>query len=183
MDITSTTWELLLTSVTFLYECLKSHHADSIYYSGSPTGFGEQGNIGKILRGTREHEPIFREQGSKTLQLEDENLVSKFIEKGANKENMWEHWNIGQFWKGTRELGPPMGDPHYKVSQKLGPQILKPQTSKTQTPPNLNSFQFLLRYGHAIFIGSIPKTQIPKTQTPKTQIPPNLNSFQFLSPK
>ena len=24
---------------------------------------------------------------------------------------MWEHGNIGQFWKGTREQGPPLGDP------------------------------------------------------------------------
>ena len=29
----------------------------------------EQGNIGKIVKGTREHEPIFREQGNKTLQI------------------------------------------------------------------------------------------------------------------
>ena len=26
-------------------------------------------------------------------------------------ENVWEQWNIGQFWKGTREQGPPLGDP------------------------------------------------------------------------
>ena len=24
---------------------------------------------------------------------------------------MWEHGNIGQYWKGTREQGPPLGDP------------------------------------------------------------------------
>ena len=24
---------------------------------------------------------------------------------------MWEHGNIGQFWKGTKEHGPPLGDP------------------------------------------------------------------------
>ena len=29
----------------------------------------EQGNVGKILKGTREHEPIFREQWNKTLQI------------------------------------------------------------------------------------------------------------------
>ena len=29
-------------------------------------GLGEQGNIGKISKGTGEHEPIFREQGNKT---------------------------------------------------------------------------------------------------------------------
>ena len=36
---------------------------------GSPRGFGEQGNIGKISKGTREHEPIFREKGNKTVQI------------------------------------------------------------------------------------------------------------------
>ena len=37
---------------------------------GSPRGFREQGNIGKISKGTREHELIFREEGNKTLQVE-----------------------------------------------------------------------------------------------------------------
>mgnify|MGYP000061353999 CR=1 FL=1 len=47
-------------------------------------GFGEQGNIGKILKGTREHEPIFR----KLYKLKDENMVSKFIrgEKGTKQD-------------------------------------------------------------------------------------------------
>ena len=49
-------------------------------------GFGEQGNIGKISKGTREHEPIFREQRNKTLQLEDENMVRKIINRGTKKE-------------------------------------------------------------------------------------------------
>ena len=51
--------------------------------------------------------PFLGNSGTKLYKLEDENMVSKFIEKGANKENMWEHGNIGQFWKGTREQGPP----------------------------------------------------------------------------
>ena len=38
-------------------------------------GFGEQGNISKILKGTREHKPIFREQGNKTVQIRGENIV------------------------------------------------------------------------------------------------------------
>jgi len=29
-------------------------------------------------------------------------------------ENVWEHGNIGQYWKGTREQGPPLGDPQKK---------------------------------------------------------------------
>ena len=36
---------------------------------GLPGVWGNKGNIGKISKGTREHEPIFREQGNKTLQI------------------------------------------------------------------------------------------------------------------
>ena len=36
-------------------------------YGGSPRGFRERRNSGKILKGTMEDEPIFREQGNKTL--------------------------------------------------------------------------------------------------------------------
>ena len=32
-------------------------------------GFGEHVNIGKISKGTGKHEPIFREQGNRTLQI------------------------------------------------------------------------------------------------------------------
>ena len=71
-------------------------------------GFGRQGNIGKISKRRWEHEPIFRERGKKLYKLEDENMVSKFIKRGTNKENVWEHGNIGQFWRGTRI---PVGDP------------------------------------------------------------------------
>ena len=34
-------------------------------------------------------------------------MVSKFIKRGTNKENVWKRGNIGQFWKGTREQRPP----------------------------------------------------------------------------
>ena len=42
--------------------------------------------------------------------------LAKFWEQGnkirkvtvrKHAENVWEHGNIGQFWKGTREQGPP----------------------------------------------------------------------------
>ena len=46
-------------------------------------------------------------RGTKLYKLEDENIASKFIKRGTNKENVWEHGNIGQFWKGNREQGPP----------------------------------------------------------------------------
>ena len=38
-------------------------------YGGSPRGFRERRNSGKILKGTMEDEPIFREQGNKNLQI------------------------------------------------------------------------------------------------------------------
>ena len=34
-------------------------------------------------------------------------MASKIIKRGTNKDKVWEHGNIGQFWKGTREQGPP----------------------------------------------------------------------------
>jgi len=46
-------------------------------FLGSPRGFGEQGNIGKIVKGTREHKPIFREQGNKTVQIRGEQIWIK----------------------------------------------------------------------------------------------------------
>ena len=50
-------------------------------------------------------------RGTKLYKLEDENIASKFIKRAKNKENVWEHGNIGQFWKGTKEQGPSLGDP------------------------------------------------------------------------
>ena len=46
-------------------------------------------------------------RGAKLNKSEGENMVSKFIKRGTNKENVWEHGSIEQFWKGTREQGPP----------------------------------------------------------------------------
>ena len=34
-------------------------------------------------------------------------MVSGFDKRGINNANVWEHGNIGQFWKGTREQRPP----------------------------------------------------------------------------
>ena len=52
-----------------VYTSYLSTHCTLIYLCGSPRGLGEKGNIGKISKGTREHEPIFREQGSITVQI------------------------------------------------------------------------------------------------------------------
>ena len=56
-------------------------------------------------------------KATKLYKLEDENIASQFIKRGTNKENVWEHGNIGQFWNGTREQGPPLGDPPYLLLQ------------------------------------------------------------------
>ena len=52
----------------------------------------------------------FFNRGTKLYKLEDEDMY--VIKRGTNSENMWEHGNVGQFWKRTREEGPPLGDPH-----------------------------------------------------------------------
>lgn len=57
---------------------------------GSPRGFGEQGKIGKILNGTREHKPIIMEQG-------EQNCTNL---RGTNREKVCEHGKVGQL--GTR---------------------------------------------------------------------------------
>ena len=72
------------------------------YFRGSPRGFGEQGNIGKISREQGNLSLFLGNRGTKLYILEDESMVSKFIKRGTNKENVWDHGNIGQFRKGTR---------------------------------------------------------------------------------
>ena len=72
---------------------------------GVPGVLGNKGTLAKYPRkqGNR---------GTKLYKLEEEKLVSKFITRGTNTENVREHGNIRQFWKGTGEQGPPLGDPH-----------------------------------------------------------------------
>ena len=41
--------------------------------------------------------PFLGNRGTKLYKLEDENMVRKFIERGADKENMRESGNIEQF--------------------------------------------------------------------------------------
>ena len=48
---------------------------------------------------------FFGNRGTKLYKLDEENIVSKFIKRGTNTENVRERGNIGQFWKGTRN--PP----------------------------------------------------------------------------
>ena len=42
-------------------------------------------------------------RATKLSKLEDEKMVSKITKRGTNMENVREHDNIRQFWKGKRE--------------------------------------------------------------------------------
>jgi len=55
---------------------------------------GEQGKITKISKGTGNMSTVFGNRGTKLYKLEDENILSKFIKRGTNHENVWEHGNI-----------------------------------------------------------------------------------------
>ena len=46
-------------------------------------------------------------------------MVSGFDKRGTNYENVWEHGNIGQYWKGTREQGPPPGRPSHLADNNV----------------------------------------------------------------
>ena len=76
----------------------------NIRIEGFPSGLGEQGNIAKISKGTGNMSPFFGNRGTKLYKLEDENIVSKFMKRGTNYDNVWEHGNIGQFSKRTRAV-------------------------------------------------------------------------------
>ena len=74
---------------------------------GFPGVLGNKGTLAKYRREQGNMSVFLGNRGTKLYKLEDENIASKFIKRGTNKENVWEHGNIGQFWKGTREQGPP----------------------------------------------------------------------------
>ena len=65
--------------------------------------WGTTGTLAKYRREQGNMSLFLGKRGTKLYKSEDENMVSKFTKKGTNKENVWEHGNIGQFWKGTRE--------------------------------------------------------------------------------
>ena len=56
---------------------------------------------------TRKHwQSIERNEGTLANFWEQGNKIRKITVR-KHSENVWEHGNIGQFWKGTREQGPP----------------------------------------------------------------------------
>ena len=67
-----------------------------IAYEGLPGVLGNKGTLAKYRR----------EQGNISQFLGTGNKISKNFST-KTFERVWEHGNIGQFWKGTREQGPP----------------------------------------------------------------------------
>ena len=62
--------------------------------------------------GPREHwQNIEGNKGTLANFWEQGNKIRKITVR-KHSERVWEHGNIGQFWKGTREQGAPLGDPH-----------------------------------------------------------------------
>ena len=65
--------------------------------------------------GTREHwQNIEGNKGTLANIWELGNKIRKITVR-KHSERVWEHGNIGKFWKGTREQGPPPpppGEPH-----------------------------------------------------------------------
>ena len=80
------------------------------FSEGLPGVLGNKETLAKYPREQGNTSLFLGNRGTKLYKLEDENIVSKFITRGTNTENVWEHGNIGQFCKGTRQQGPP-GDP------------------------------------------------------------------------
>ena len=68
---------------------------------------GNKGTLAKYPREQGNMSLFLGNRGTKLYKVEDENIVSKFITRGTDTENVREDGNIGQFWKGTREQGHP----------------------------------------------------------------------------
>ena len=80
-------------------------------FVGLPGVLGNKGTLAKYSREQGNMSLFLGNWGTKLYKLEEENIVSKFITRGTNTENVLEHGKIGQFWKGTREQGTLLGDP------------------------------------------------------------------------
>ena len=95
-------------------KCTQPTSHACIIYEGLSGVLGNKGTLAKYPREQGNMKLFLGNRGTKLYKLEDENIVyvSKIITRGTNTENVREHENIGQFWKGTREQGPPLGDPH-----------------------------------------------------------------------
>ena len=61
---------------------------------GLPGVLGNKETLAKYRREQGNMSLILGNRGTKLYKLEDENIASKLIKRGTNKENVWEHWNI-----------------------------------------------------------------------------------------
>ena len=90
--------------------------------------------------GTREHwQNIEGNKGTLANFWEQGNKIRKITVR-KHSERVREHGNIGQFWKGTREQGPPLGDPQNSPDDRHHHEIL--QTEKNRLT-NLLRIPFL----------------------------------------
>ena len=102
---------------------------------GLPGVLRNKGTLAKYQREQESMSLFLENRGTKPYKLEDEKKISKFIKRGTNKENVWEHGNIGQFWKGTREQGPSSMKP--KFENESGPcLVISPSEKKTSFKTN-----------------------------------------------
>ena len=60
--------------------------------------------------GTREHWQNIEGNKGTLANFWEQGTKFRKITVRKHSERVWEHGNIGQFWKGTREQGPPLGD-------------------------------------------------------------------------
>ena len=70
---------------------------------GLPGVWGNKGTLRKYRREQGNMNLFLGSRETKLYKLEGENILIKFIKRGTNKENVWEHGNIRQFWKGKGE--------------------------------------------------------------------------------
>ena len=68
--------------------------------------------------GTREHWQNIEGNKGTLANFWEQGTKFRKITVRKHSERVWEHGNIGQFWKGTREQGPPLGDPQNWNSNK-----------------------------------------------------------------
>ena len=92
-----------LSANLLLETIIRKRLLDPVYPTGdgpSDEGLpGVLGNKGTLAKYRKEQGNISQFLG--TGEQNSKNSVRK------HSENVWEHWNIGQFWKGTREQGSP----------------------------------------------------------------------------
>ena len=101
--------------------------------------------------GTREHwQNIEGNKGTLANFWEQGNKIRKITVR-KHSERVWEHGNKGQFWKGTREQGPPLGPSvrsgsglvKIAVDKKIGSKCIfwgRGHGSLAPTPPTAKTY-------------------------------------------